>query len=118
MTKSGYMKKLQTALETFANKRDWQRFHSPKNLAMALAVETAELVEIFQWLETEESRHVDNATLAHIEEEVGDIMIYLALLAGKFNIDPIAAGHKKMMANEKRYPAEKVRGKSTKYNRY
>ncbi len=111
------MKKLQSHLNNFARERDWEQFHSPKNLAMALSVETAELMEIFQWMGTEESREVDKETLAHIEEEIGDIMIYLATLAGKFNIDPLIAAQKKMQINERKYPAEKVRGKSTKYNK-
>ncbi len=112
------MKKLQSQINNFARERDWEQFHSPKNLAMALSVETAELMEIFQWMGTEESREVDKATLAHIEEEIGDIMIYLATLAGKFNIDPLVAAQKKMKVNERKYPAEKVRGKSTKYTKY
>ncbi len=112
------MKKLQDELENFARDRDWEQFHSPKNLAMALTVETAELMEIFQWMDAEASRQVDASTLAHIEEEIGDVMIYLARLAGKYNIDPLQAAHKKMAINEKKYPAAKVRGKSKKYTKY
>ncbi len=98
------MKKLQTKLEKFASKRNWEQFHSPKNLVMALSVETAELVEIFQWMEGAESRRVDAATRKHIEEEVGDVMIYLTMLASKFDINPIEAAHKKMKLNAKKYP--------------
>ena len=71
---------------------------------MALSVETAELVEIFQWMESQESRTVDMATREHIEEEIGDVMIYLTMLAGKFDIDPVEAAHKKMVGNAKKYP--------------
>jgi NTP pyrophosphatase (non-canonical NTP hydrolase) len=72
---------------------------------MALSVETAELVEIFQWMEGDKSRKVDTATREHIEEEIGDVMIYLTMLASKFNIDPVEAAHKKMVGNAKKYPA-------------
>jgi len=98
------MKKLQTQLINFVNERNWEQFHSPKNLVMALSVETAELVEIFQWLEGPESGTVDAATRQHIEEEIGDVMIYLTMLAGKFDIDPVEAAHKKMALNTKKYP--------------
>ncbi len=98
------MKKLQKNLAQFVKERNWEQFHSPKNLVMALSVETAELVEIFQWMENQESRTVDAATREHIEEEVGDVMIYLTMLAGKFDIDPIEAAHKKMAGNAKKYP--------------
>ncbi|MBU0665155.1 MAG: nucleotide pyrophosphohydrolase [Proteobacteria bacterium] len=98
------MKKLQPKLVKFVSERNWEQFHSPKNLAMALSVETAELVEIFQWMEGAESRSVDAATRKHIEEEVGDVMIYLTMLASKFDINPIEAAHKKMKLNAKKYP--------------
>lgn len=98
------MKKLQANLTQFVKERNWDQFHSPKNLAMALSVETAELTEIFQWMETRESREVDTATRSHIEEEVGDVMIYLTMLAGKFDLNPIEAAHKKMALNAIKYP--------------
>ncbi len=112
------MKKLQTKIEDFIQRRDWQQFHSPKNLAMALSVETAELLEIFQWMETEESHHVDAATHVHIEEEIGDIMIYLTTLAGKFGINPLIAAHRKIAINEEKFPVEIVRGKAAKHDTY
>lgn len=102
--KTAKMKKLQTKLAQFVSERNWEQFHSPKNLVMALSVETAELVEIFQWMEGAESRKVDAATREHIEEEVGDVMIYLTMLASKFDLDPIEAAHKKIMLNAKKYP--------------
>ena len=103
-TKTAIMKKLQTKLTQFVKERNWEQFHSPKNLVMALSVETAELVEIFQWMEGSESREVDEATRDHIAEEIGDVMIYLAMLASKFDIDPVEAAHKKMVGNAKKYP--------------
>lgn len=105
-TKTGIMKKLQSNLTAFVKERNWEQFHTPKNLAMALSVEASELMEIFQWMEGEASRTVDAATRQHIEEEVGDVMIYLTMLASKFDIDPIEAAHKKMALNARKYPAD------------
>lgn len=100
------MKQLQTEIKEFIEQRDWQRFHSPKNLAMALSVETAELVEIFQWLTPSQSRNVSSDTLVHIEEEIGDIIIYLTTLAAAFDLDPVSAAHKKLIKNVEKYPAQ------------
>ncbi len=98
------MEKLISELRCFAKERNWQKFHSPKNLAMALSVETAELTEIFQWMETAESRDVDAATRKHIGEEVGDVMIYLTMLADKFGLDPLSCAKEKMKLNSVKYP--------------
>lgn len=100
------MKKLQTKLKKFVRERNWEQFHSPKNLVMAFSVEAAELVEIFQWMEGPESRTVDAATREHVEQEIGDVMIYLTMLASKFDLDPVEAAHKKMALNEKKYPVD------------
>jgi NTP pyrophosphatase (non-canonical NTP hydrolase) len=104
MTKKKSLKKLRINLAEFVIARNWEQFHSPKNLAMALSVEAAELTEIFQWMESSESRTVDSATRDHIEEEIGDVMIYLTMLADKFDLDPIEAAHKKMVLNAVKYP--------------
>jgi NTP pyrophosphatase (non-canonical NTP hydrolase) len=104
MTKKKSLKKLRINLAEFVIARNWEQFHSPKNLAMALSVEAAELMEIFQWMESSESRTVDSATRDHIEEEIGDVMIYLTMLADKFDLDPIEAAHKKMVLNAVKYP--------------
>jgi NTP pyrophosphatase (non-canonical NTP hydrolase) len=100
------MEKLRTELRNFAAVREWQSFHTPKNLAMALSVETAELTEIFQWLNGEESRKVDTATRQHIAEEVGDVMIYLTMLADKFELDPLHCAKEKIKLNEIKYPPQ------------
>ncbi|MEN8188957.1 MAG: nucleotide pyrophosphohydrolase [Thermodesulfobacteriota bacterium] len=100
------MKKLEKKISYFVQERNWEQFHSPKNLAMALSVEVAELVEIFQWMEGPKSHQLDEKTLAHLEEEIGDIMIYLSTLAMKFGLDPLSAAHKKMVLNAKKYPAD------------
>jgi NTP pyrophosphatase (non-canonical NTP hydrolase) len=98
------MEKLISDLRDFAKERNWLKYHSPKNLAMALSVETAELTEIFQWTETEESRKADAATRKHIAEEVGDVMIYLTMLADKFDLDPLSCAKNKMKLNAIKYP--------------
>jgi dCTP diphosphatase len=100
------MEKLKEAIGEFIKKRDWHQFHTPKNLAMALTVETAELLEIFQWMTAEESYQPDKKTLIHIEEEIGDIMIYLTTLAASLELDPIVAARKKMEKNAIKYPLE------------
>jgi len=102
----------------FRKQRDWDQYHSPKNLAMALSVEVAELVEHFQWLTQEQSRNLSSEKLAKAKEEIGDIMIYLVNLADKLEIDPLVAAYDKLQKNEKKYPVEKARGRSDKYNEY
>jgi len=101
------MEKLRNEIDSFIATRNWQKFHSPKNLAMALTVETAELLEIFQWMTPEESSHPTSKTLSHIEEEIGDVMIYLTTIATSFGLDPMDAAHKKLRLNEIKYSAEK-----------
>lgn len=98
------MKDLQAAIRAFNNERNWERYHSPKNLAMALTVECAELSEHFQWLNEEESRTPDPETLEKIREEIGDVQIYLACLADKLGINPIDAARAKMIKNAEKYP--------------
>ena len=99
------MEKLQQEIELFVKIRNWKQYHTPKNLAMALSVETAELVEIFQWLTPEESLALPAEKQVHLEEEIGDIMIYLTTLAAVFNLDPLTAAHKKVQKNAIKYPA-------------
>jgi NTP pyrophosphatase (non-canonical NTP hydrolase) len=112
------IKALQATLREFAAERDWDRFHSPKNLSMALSVEAAELVENFQWLTEEESRSPSPAVQSRAGEEIADIQIYLARLADKLGVDIAAAVERKIEANRKKYPPEVVRGKSLKYTQY
>ena len=97
-------KKLKEALSEFVEQRQWERYHAPKNLAMALSVECSELLEIFQWMTPEDSYSPQPQTKNHIEEEVGDILIYLTMLAMKFNIDPYSAALDKLEKNRKKYP--------------
>lgn len=109
------MKELIKTIRNFAHRRDWDQFHSPKNLAMALSVEVAEIVEHFQWLTQAESNNMDAAKLAAIKEEIADVMIYLTQLADRFGIDPVQAAEEKMRINEKKYPVDKVKGIAAKY---
>jgi len=109
------MKELTEKIRAFARDRDWEQFHSPKNLAMALSVEVAEVVEHFQWLTQEESRRLDSARLEEIRQEIGDVMIYLVRLADQLGIDPLQAADEKIQINEKKYPVEKSRGLAAKY---
>lgn len=99
---------LQDRLRHFADERHWAPYHSPKNLAMALSVETAELLEHFQWLSEAESANVSEQTRAGIAEEIADIQIYLAIIAGKLGIDIDRAVEAKIAKNTKKYPPGEV----------
>lgn len=107
--------KIAKDLEEFAVKRDWNQFHSPKNLSMALSVEVAELVEEFQWLTEEQSAKLATEKLAKVKDEIGDIMIYLVRLSSKLGIDLISAANDKILKNEKKYPVDKAKGNAKKY---
>lgn len=112
------MKDLIQQVKIFRQERDWDRYHSPKNLAMALTVEVSELVEHFQWLTQEQSSNLGPEKLAQVREEIGDILIYLANICDRLGIDPIDAAQDKLQKNKAKYPAAKVRGKSDKYSEY
>ena len=105
-------------LRQFAAERDWEQFHSPKNLAMALSVEVAEIVEHFQWLTEEQSSELDAAKREEVEHELADALIYLVRLADQLNIDLLEAAERKLAVNEAKYPAERVRGSPKKYSEY
>ena len=109
------LESLRAQLRDFAAARDWDQFHSPKNLAMALAVEAAELLETFQWLTEEQSRNPSPEALAAADEEIADVLLYLIRLSDKLGIDPVAAANRKILRNAEKYPAEKARGNSRKY---
>ena len=109
---------IKTRLRDFAAARDWDQYHSPKNLAMALIVEAAELVEHFQWLTEAQSQTLPPDKLAEVEQELADIQIYLIRLADKLGIDLEQAVNAKIELNENKYPAEKVRGSAVKYSEF
>ncbi len=109
---------LTQALRDFARARDWEQFHTPKNLAMALIVETAELVEHFQWLTPEQSLNLDEKKREEVRQELADNLIYLTRLADILGIDLIAAAFDKIAINAVKYPADKVRGSSARSAEY
>lgn len=105
-------------LRKFVDARDWQQFNSPKNLSMALIAEAGELVEHFQWLTEEQSKQLDKDQTKAVSHELADIFIYLLRLADELNIDLIKVTNEKMLINNKKYPADKVKGSSKKYTHY
>ena len=112
------LEQLRVRLADFATDRDWDQFHSPKNLSMALIAEAAELVEHFQWLSEEQSKALDEDKHAAVAEELSDILIYLIRAADKLDVDLIKSTWKKIEKNEQRYPAEKVRGDARRASEY
>ena len=110
------MDSLKDKLRKFANERDWNQFHTPKNLAMALSGEVGELVEVFQWLTAEESESLSPKQRIKAEEEIADVYLYLLRLADKLdiNLDEVAA--QKLELNEKKYPVDKAKGNAKKYS--
>ena len=104
------LERLRTRLAEFAAERDWDQFHSPKNLSMALIAECAELVEHFQWLSEHDSVELPPAKLAEVRLELADILIFLVRTADKLEVDLVEAANDKIAINERRYPADRVRG--------
>ena len=110
---------LQQKVDQFAKERDWEKFHTPKNLSMALAVEASELMEIFQWRDGQEDvLSLSEKTREAINHEVADVFIYLLRLCSVAGIDLLAAAETKLEQNAQKYPADLVRGKSDKYSEY
>ena len=112
------IEKLTAEIRSFAEDRDWDQFHSPKNLSMALAVEASEIMEIFQWLTEDQSRDLSAEKKAELAGELADVTIYLVRLADKIGIDLLAAAEAKIAVNHEKYPADKVRGSAKKYSEY
>lgn len=112
------LQELKIQLRQFADKRDWNQFHSPKNLAMALSVEVAELLEHFQWLSEEESCNLPPAIKSEVAEEIADVQIYLVRLADKLGIDILDSAEVKLQSNNQKYPTSRVKGSSKKYSHY
>jgi NTP pyrophosphatase (non-canonical NTP hydrolase) len=105
-------------IRLFARERDWDQFHSPKNLSMALIAEAAELLEHFQWTTEAQSDALDAEKLQQVKHEVADVFIYLIRLSDRLNIDLLAAASEKLELNRQKYPADKVRGDARKYSEY
>ncbi len=113
------LSEIRKRLAQFAQARNWDQFHNPKNLSMALAAEAAELLEIFQWLTDEQSKNIvnDEKEMALVKEEIADVFIYLVRLSDKLDIDIEKAVEEKIKLNEKKYPVELAKGNATKYNK-
>ena len=110
------MESLKKEVRDFIRERDWEQYHAPKNLAMALSAEVAEIVEIFQW--KKEDQQLSEVEIENLRQEIGDVLIYLIELADKFEFDLVQAGRDKMALNAEKYPVEKAKGKADKYTAY
>ena len=109
---------LKKQLREFAEERNWQGFHAPKNLLMAMNVEVAELMEHFQWLTEEQSENLDAKTFDEVQYEVADVFIYLVRLADRLDVDLDAVVEEKIKRNAAKYPADKCQGSAAKYTKY
>jgi NTP pyrophosphatase (non-canonical NTP hydrolase) len=108
----GEVEQLKQRLREFARARDWEQFHSPKNLAMALSVEVSELLEHFQWLTEAQSMDVSDKVREEVALEIADVFIYLLRLSDQLGIDPVKSATRKIEINEQRYPVALSRGKA------
>ncbi len=117
MDKDDSLQQLREKLAGFAAERDWDQFHNPKNLAMALVVEASELVEHFQWLSPAEAAALSGARKTEVAMEMADVLMFLLRLADKLEVDLIAAASEKLELNRQKYPVEKSRGRATKYDK-
>ncbi len=109
---------LTARVNNFVTERDWAQFHSPKNLAMAMIVEAGEVVEHFQWMTEQQSRHLDEQTKEQVGQELSDTFVYLLRIAEVCGIDLIEAANKKIDLNAQKYPVEKCKGSNAKYTSY
>ena len=112
------MESLKREIKLFAKERDWEKYHSPKNLAIGLNVEASELLEIFLQLSEEESKNLTGGQIQNVREEIGDVFIYLINLADKLGLDPVECAKQKLELNKMKYPASIVRGSAKKYSEY
>ncbi len=107
---------LRQRIREFAQDRAWERYHTPKNLVMALSVETAELLEPFQWLTAEQSRHLSAEQHEAVRQEIADVLIYLTRLADVLEIDLLDAAADKLAINARKYPIDRAHGNALKYS--
>lgn len=114
------LEKLNNDILQFVTERDWEQFHSVKNLSMAMSVEASELMELFQWMTEEDSNNIKNdpKNLSKLEDEVADVFVYLMRILHKTDIDLEKAVRQKMKKNAEKYPVDKSRGNSKKYNEH
>lgn len=118
MNPQGELARLREIVRQFVNERDWDQFHTPKNLSSALSVEAAELLEHFQWLQSGSLDELGPGKLEQVRHEMADVLVYLVRLADKLDVDLLAAVEEKMVLNRAKYPADKVRGDARKYYEY
>jgi dCTP diphosphatase len=117
MTRIDRLEDLRARLTAFVAERDWDQFHNPKNLAMALSAEAGELVEHFMWLSPAEADSLPTAARAEVELEMADILLFLLRLADRMGVDLVAAAERKLVLNAEKYPVDKSKGRSTKYDK-
>jgi len=111
------MQKIEAIIKDFSEQRDWEKFHNPKNLSMALSVEASELLEIFQWLELEQANNLSNDKKEHAKQEIADIAVYLIRMCMKLDINLEDAIIEKMKLNEKKYPLVDEDGNKIEYGK-
>ena len=116
--RDGELAQLRQLVRQFVDERDWDQFHTPKNLAAALTVEAAELLEHFQWLRSGDLDELGEDKLREVRHEMADVLVYLVRLADKLDVDLMAAVQEKMVLNRAKYPADQVRGDARKYHEY
>lgn len=112
---SARIERLKSSLAKFAKDRDWEQFHTPKNLAMAMSVEAAEVVEIFQWLTEQQSRELGKPKIEELADELADTYVYLLRIAAHYDIDLVDAAARKLRKSALKYPVHKARGNAKKY---
>jgi dCTP diphosphatase len=116
MSASAELESIRDRLRAFAVARDWDQFHSPRNLAAALTVEASELLEVFQWLTDDQSQRLTQEALSRTKEEMADVFLYLVRLADKLDVDLLQVAAEKIQLNERKYPVDKARGNARKYS--
>jgi NTP pyrophosphatase (non-canonical NTP hydrolase) len=109
---------LRTLIREFAEERDWDQFHTPKNLAISVSIEAAELLEQFQWAQTGQAAELGEKRLTSVRHEIADVLVYLIRLADKLDLDLADIAREKIRLNREKYPADKVRGDARKYTEY
>ena len=115
---NGDLIRLRDAIREFTRERDWDKFHTPKNLATSVSIEAAELLEQFQWLQTGVASELGEKRLTDVRHEMADVLVYLIRLADKLDINLVASAWEKLELNRAKYPADKVKGDSRKYDEY